>query len=204
MAKRVVWLWAAVALLAAPASAVTIPELVALAKAGVSDQVLLAVIDRDQTIFAVKPEALAELKREGLSDQVILAILRSGRQTPPPVAAAAPDAVFAAPPAAAAPSVLIVGHGPDRPNTPANEPFVGQIEPFYPWVASVVSPAIAAASESAPFRHARGRAPIRPGHAGAPPAPFDRFTNDPAARFVSDPSRRFLNNGVPSTFPDSH
>ena len=99
------------ALMPATASAVTIPQVVALSKAGVSDEVVLALIERDKTIFAIDPDQLIALKRDGLSEAVVLAMLRSGRQEPPP------------PPAEAArwlptePILVIVGHGPDRPNT---------------------------------------------------------------------------------------
>src|SRR5438105_2003715 len=99
------------ALLAVPVSAVTIPELVSLSKAGVSERVILALIERDQTVFAVDAGRLAELKKDGLTETIILAILRSGRAAPPP-----PSAVALAPAEPTAPAVIIVGHGPDRPN----------------------------------------------------------------------------------------
>src|ERR1700730_2434971 len=82
------------------ASAVTPQEIVALSKAGVSDQVILALIERDQTVFAIAPDQLAELKNDGASEQVVVAMLRSSRQPPPQE-----------------PIVVLVGSDPDRPNS---------------------------------------------------------------------------------------
>ena len=66
------------------------------------------------------PEQLVALQKEGLTDAVLLAMLRSGRQEPPLQQPASP-----LPPASAPqydqydqrePNVVVVGHGPDRPN----------------------------------------------------------------------------------------
>src|SRR5256885_1054813 len=67
-------------MLAGTASAVTVDQIVALSKAGVSEAVILALIDRDNTILTIAPEQLVALKRDGLSEPVILAMLKSGRQ----------------------------------------------------------------------------------------------------------------------------
>jgi len=71
------------ALVPAPASAVTVKEIVSLTKAGVSEPVILALIERDKTIFTITPEQLITLQKEGLTDAVLLAMLRSGRQELP-------------------------------------------------------------------------------------------------------------------------
>ena len=60
-------------------SAVTIDEVVALSKAGVSEAVILALIDRDKTIFDLQAEQLVTLKQQGLSETIVLAMLKSGR-----------------------------------------------------------------------------------------------------------------------------
>src|SRR5437867_1772242 len=62
------------------ASAVTIDQIVALARAGVTEAVILALIDRDKTIFSIEPEQLVSLKAAGVSEPVILAMLKSGRE----------------------------------------------------------------------------------------------------------------------------
>ena len=100
------------------AFAVTLDQIVALKKAGVTDAVVLALIDRDRTVFTLQPEQIVALQRDGLSEEVILAMLRSGRAGDD---AARADAANASAMVAAAiapgPEVLIVGHGPERPNT---------------------------------------------------------------------------------------
>jgi hypothetical protein len=105
-------LFLVLALLPASASALTVQEVVALSKAGVSDEVLLALIDRDKTIFAIGSEQLMTLKRENVSEKLVLAMLRSGRQEPPPAPAA--ELTRLAP---VERNEVIVGHGPDRPHT---------------------------------------------------------------------------------------
>jgi hypothetical protein len=107
----------------AAASAVTVSEIVALSKAGVSESVILALIDRDRTVLSIEPEQLVSLKREGLSDTLLLAMLRSGREQGDEAARvdasinAANIMSSLAMSAAPNPQVVIVGHGPDRPNT---------------------------------------------------------------------------------------
>jgi hypothetical protein len=104
------------ALIPIPASAITVEEVIALSKAGVSDDVVVALIEQDSTIFSVDASQAVALKREGVSERVVLAMLRSGRQMPPqPGPSTAASEMPPAPPTE--PSLLVVGHGPDRPNT---------------------------------------------------------------------------------------
>src|SRR4030088_3161144 len=102
------------------ASAITIDQVVALAKAGITDTVILALIDRDRTVFAIEPEQIVTLQRDGLSEKVILAMVRSGRAEGEQAARA--DAAYNSAAIASAlwtePLTVMVGHGPDRPNTP--------------------------------------------------------------------------------------
>ena len=102
------------------AFAVTIDQVVALAKAGVTDVVILALIDRDRTVFAIEPEQIVTLQRDGLSERVILAMLKSGRAEGEQAARA--DGAFNSAAIVSAlatePLTVMVGHGPDRPNTP--------------------------------------------------------------------------------------
>lgn len=99
---------------ALPARAVTIHDLIALSKAGLSDQVLIALIQTDQTIYGVDAKQVLELKKAGVSEPVILALLRNGRQPSQPASAAAP-ASAPVPPEASAPieeqahNVTIIG-----------------------------------------------------------------------------------------------
>ena len=99
----------------ATASAVTIDEVVALSKSGVSEQVIVAVIERDQTLFTLSPALIMKLQRDGLSDRILLALIKSGRPNEPPLPASpvAPAASPMPPP----PAIAIVGHGAQLPNT---------------------------------------------------------------------------------------
>lgn len=89
------------------ARAVSLHDLMALSRAGLSDGVLIALIQSDRTIYGVDASQILALKRAGVSDPVIVALLRNGREpataatpsgTPAP---AQPAASPAAPPAPA-------------------------------------------------------------------------------------------------------
>ena len=102
----------------ATASAVTIDEVVTLSKSGVSEQVIVAIIERDQTLFTLSPALIMKLQRDGLSDRILLALIKSGRSNEPPVPASpvAPEVAPVAP-VPPPPAIAIVGHGPQLPNT---------------------------------------------------------------------------------------
>ena|ERR671930_256378 len=109
----------AAALVPERALAATVDQIVALSKAGVSEPVILALIDRDKTIFTIEPEQLPALKQQGLSDAVIMAMLKSGREEGEAAARAesSSNAARILASLSTAPEVLIVGHGPETPNT---------------------------------------------------------------------------------------
>jgi hypothetical protein len=100
------------------ASAVTVDQIVALSKAGISEPIILALIERDKTVFTIDPEQLIALQRDGISENVIIAMLKSGREEGEAAANAAAAFTAAAimSSLSTAPEVVIVGHGPDRPN----------------------------------------------------------------------------------------
>jgi hypothetical protein len=106
------------ALASRTASAVTLDEIIGLARAGVTDAIILALIDRDKTVFAVEPEQIVKLQRDGLSEAVILALLKSGRDEGDEAARAdaASNAAWIMASMPTEPLLVIVGHGPDRPN----------------------------------------------------------------------------------------
>jgi hypothetical protein len=68
------------AFLPSPASALTVQDLATLSKAGVSDEVLLALIDRDKPVFAIDSDQVLALTRDGVSEKLLIAMLRSGRE----------------------------------------------------------------------------------------------------------------------------
>jgi len=116
-----VLIFAAAGLLAPrPASAITLDQVIALSKSGVTETVILALIDRDRTVFAIEPEQIVSLQRDGLSERLILAVLKSGRAEGDAAARvdAANNSAWIASNLTTEPLSVSVGHGPDRPNTP--------------------------------------------------------------------------------------
>jgi hypothetical protein len=101
---------AAVLFLAAagPAEALTIRDVIELTKAGVSEEVLLALIDVDGGVYASDTETLKALKAAGVSERVMVALVRSGREQQVPEPAAPPVPQDEAP--APAPQVVVVEH----------------------------------------------------------------------------------------------
>jgi len=170
------------------ALAVTIDQIVALAKSGATDTVILAMIERDRTVFAIEPEQIASLQRAGVSETVILAMLKSGR-TEGELAARADSAynsAWIASSLSLEPQSISVGHGPDRPNT-------SDADRFYP--------APAASGFFAPFpwvgRSSRGHGDHRPKQAPlateqpatvAPQVPMQPLIGAPAVDLVAAPS----------------
>ena len=73
---------AAVLLPAGRADAVTLQDIVDLTKAGLGEEILLALIEVDGSVFRIDRETLTMLKREGVSERVIVAMVRSGRMRP--------------------------------------------------------------------------------------------------------------------------
>jgi hypothetical protein len=72
-----------IALAPARADALTVREIVELKRAGLGEEVLLALIEVDGGIFEINTSTLKMLKQAGVSDKVIEAMVRSGR-TPRP------------------------------------------------------------------------------------------------------------------------
>lgn len=95
---------AAIAVSPARAEAITLKEIVELTRAGLSDEVLLALIEVDQRVFAIDPDTLKSLKDAGVSPAVIVAIVKSGRMPQPQ-----PDPVVdVQPPDPPPPQVVVV------------------------------------------------------------------------------------------------
>jgi hypothetical protein len=150
-------------LLLAPtaALAVTVDQIVALSRAGVSETVILAFIDRDKTVFSIEPDQLSKLQRDGLSETVILAMLKSGRDEGDAAATAdaAMNAAFYFANVDPYPQVAIVGHGPEPSafsrRSSVRDPDTGVVDtyvlPYLPYgVAPVQSPCAMASPVAAP------------------------------------------------------
>ena len=134
--------------------AVTPDELAALARAGLGDAVLLALIESTGVDRAVDVTQSLALKRAGVSDRVIAAAVRASYQAPAPLL---PEPVAAAPCIECEANIAVIGGG-----TPPVA--VVQREVYYlPWI------------WGAPARpaHTRRSGPYLPGNKG-----FGRFIND--------------------------
>ena len=104
---KVLLVIAALAIGASRADAITLAEIIQLTKAGLDEDVLLALIEVDQRVFSIDPDTMKELKAAGVSPRVIVAIVKSGR-TPQPQSEPAIESV---PPDPPQPQVVVV----DRP-----------------------------------------------------------------------------------------
>ena len=72
-----------------PAQALTIRDVIELTRAGLTDEVLVALIEVDGGVYATDPATLKSLKEAGVSERVMVALVRSGRErrvepSPPP------------------------------------------------------------------------------------------------------------------------
>ena len=114
-------------LVPASAGAVTARDIIELSKAGLPDDVLIAVIDADRTVFTLDKDQILELKSAGVSKAVLLKMLRTRRQfdTPPP-APAAPETANALPDTPQ-PGLVVIG-------TPQPAPPVTIVVPQYYYV----------------------------------------------------------------------
>jgi hypothetical protein len=108
------WLLALVILALFPArgNALTLRDVVELSKAGLGEDVLLALIEVDPSVFAIDTATLKTLKEAGVSQKVIIAMIRSGRTPPPP-----PEPVVAPDPLPPPePQVIVIEHHDPQPN----------------------------------------------------------------------------------------
>jgi hypothetical protein len=65
------------------AHAVTVRDIIELSKAGLSDEVLIALIDADRTIFTLDTEQILDLKHAGVGEKVLLKMLATRREFEP-------------------------------------------------------------------------------------------------------------------------
>ena len=99
---------ASLVLTAARAEALSVRDVIELSKAGLGEEVLLALIEVDPSIFAIDAPTLKQLKAAGVSERVIVAMIKSGRTArPEPIAAADPDP---APAPRHEPEVVVIDH----------------------------------------------------------------------------------------------
>ena len=95
--------------LAGSAEALTIRDVIELTRAGVGDDVLLALIEVDRGVYAIDTETLKRLKAAGVSERVMVALVRSGRE----ILAEQMPAANPEPATAPAPQVVVIDHRDD-------------------------------------------------------------------------------------------
>lgn len=171
------------ALTPATAFAVSVQEIVALSKAGVSEQVILALIERDKTIFSLDADQLVALKNIGVSEPIVLAMLRSGRQeAAPPAPVAAPP--FPIEPITSEPDIVVVGRGPQRPNAP--DPYEVPPAPYaVPYIVPYYVP-VGVPQASCGVRRSVPPAPSTTGQFFTNTIPGQFFTNTVPGQFFVD------------------
>jgi hypothetical protein len=90
------------------ASALTIRDVVELTRAGLTEDVILALIEVDPSVFPIDTATLKMLKDAGVSQRVIVAMVRSGRTQPPlPIESPVPVVEEARAPD---PQVVVIDH----------------------------------------------------------------------------------------------
>ena len=77
------------------ATAVTVRDIIELTNAGLADEILIAVIDADRTVFTLDKEQILELKRAGVSKAVLLKMLRTRKEFETPLEPAVPHETVA-------------------------------------------------------------------------------------------------------------
>lgn len=90
------------------AEALTIRDVIELTRAGLGEEVLLALIEVDRGVYAIDPATLKKLKEAGVSERVIVALVRSGRERvePEPMPVEPPSEPASAP----EPQVIVIEH----------------------------------------------------------------------------------------------
>ena len=106
---------------AARAEALTVRDIIELSKSGLSDEILMALIDVERKVFPIDSATLKQLKEAGVSDRVIVAMVRSGRVSPAPTPATEPNPTALSERGAAArveappPHVVVIEHRESEP-----------------------------------------------------------------------------------------
>jgi hypothetical protein len=109
------------------ADAVTVRDVIELTKAGLSEDVLVALIESDRNVFTLDAATMKALKDGGVSDRVMLALIRNGRTPVPTPAEPAPQpqpTVAAQAQADPEPRVIVIDHHDSAPQVP--------VATFYP------------------------------------------------------------------------
>ena len=98
------------------AQTLTTRDIVSLTKAGLGEEVLVALIEVHRSVFPVDGDTLKMLKDAGVPQNVIVAMVRSGRDILQPEPMPEPQETVATRPTATPPQVVVIDHqSEDRP-----------------------------------------------------------------------------------------
>jgi hypothetical protein len=81
---------------ASGSAAATIQDLVKLKAAGLGDDILIALIESDGSVFNLKADDVIALRKQGLSEKVIIVMLATAKKAAPPAPAGRPSSATAA------------------------------------------------------------------------------------------------------------
>lgn len=119
-----------------PAQALTIRDVVELSRAGLTDDVLVALIEVDGGIYPTDTATLKSLKDAGVSDRVMIALIRSGRErrveeppAPAPIPTQINDEAAVVPPP---PPTIVIEHREVRYEPQVQQVAVPVYIPVYP------------------------------------------------------------------------
>jgi hypothetical protein len=146
-----------------PAQALTIRDVIELSRAGLTDDVLVALIEVDGGVYPTDTATLKGLKEAGVTDRVMIALIRSGRERrleEPPPAPVVEDASVEAPP----PPTVVIEH---------REVIVPQVQQVAVPVYLPIYPARRHVRQSEPFTgiHESTFVPLQPGVVRQRPEP---------------------------------
>jgi hypothetical protein len=125
MRRLLLVLLCVMAVSAGRAEAVTVRDLIELSKAGLGDDVLIALIEVDHSVFTIDAATLKQLKAGGVSEPVIVALIRSGRTArPEPLSAPVQEPA----PEPREPQVVVIDHH----DAPAPAPYPVAVPVYVP------------------------------------------------------------------------
>ncbi len=175
----------AVLLSASSAAAVTLNEVIALSRAGLADEVIVALIEQDPPETAVDAATVLWLKDAGVSEPVLAALVRLSGKAPE---ASYPEAGAA--PVYESPGSMVDDRWSSLFWTPKPPAWADHAAPGFVPYAVVVVPGQG---------HGHGNPGAKPGRISPPVQ--GRFLSDGIDRFLSDGFDRFINNGAGPLVP---
>jgi hypothetical protein len=108
------------------ADAVTVRDIIELTKAGLADDVIVALIDADRTIFTLDAAQIVDLKKAGVSEKVVLKMLATRREFEPASPISEPSETSNNE-TASQPPVVVIG----APPAPSSSTTVTVVMPYF-------------------------------------------------------------------------